>query len=73
MELFGAFVCNTVCFFNLHNSHHDLLLQSAERSTAKQQRSLSKAMNPLKDHLTIDFSEGSTSRANVAISFINDD
>jgi hypothetical protein len=73
MELFSALVGNTICFLNLKNSHHDLLLQSAERSTAKQQRSLSKAMNPLKDHLTINFSEGSTGLANVAISFIDND
>lgn len=73
MVLFGALKGETVLFFDLEHSRHNLLLQPAKRGAAKQQRSISEAMNTLKDHLTINFSEGSAEHANVTISFIDDD
>ena len=71
--LFGAIKGQTVFFLDLEHSRHNLLLQSTKRGTAKQQRSISEAMNTLKDPHIINFSERSTEHANVTISFIDDD
>ena len=71
--LFGAIEGETVLFLDLEHSRHNLLLQSTKRGTAKQQRSISEAMNTLKDQHTINFSERSAEHANVTISFIDDD
>ena len=71
--LFGAIKGQTVLFLDLEHSRHNLLLQSTKRGTAKQQRSISEAMNTLKDPLIINLSERSAEHANVTISFIDDD
>ena len=73
MVLFGAIEGETVLFLDLEHSRHNLLLQSTKRGTAKQQRSISEAMNTLKDPHIINFSERSAEHANVTISFIDDD
>ena len=73
MVLFGAIKGETILFLDLEHSRNNLLLQPAKRGATKQQRSISEAMNALKDPLTIHFSERSAKHANVTIIFINDD
>ena len=73
MVLFGAIKEETILFLDFEHSRNNLLPQPAKRGAAKQQRSISEAMNALKDPLTINFSERSAKHANLTISFINDD